>query len=153
MAGPCFPAGVQRAATSSRSATNVRFASRNSISIPVATSRFGFPKSARILRRGDFRKVYDEGVRQTCPLFAAFLLQRPEQSDGPKVGFTVPRAMGKAVVRNRMKRRMREAVRHRLSLLPPQWCVVFNPRKPLLHTSMSDVLQAVERLFAQCANS
>ena len=34
----------------------------------------GFPKSVRLLRSSDFRKVYDHGVRYSCPLFAAFCL-------------------------------------------------------------------------------
>jgi ribonuclease P protein component len=70
------------------------------------------------LRSKDFRKVYDEGSRIANPLFAAFCL-RESLPDGPRIGFTVPRALGKAVVRNRIRRRVREAVRHHLDRLNP----------------------------------
>lgn len=112
-----------------------------------------FPKTSRILRRSDFRKVYDEGKRHSSPFFAAFCLRFPEGFEGPKIGFTVPRAVGKSVVRNRIRRRMREAVRLNLALLPSPWAIVFNPRRPVLAAEF-DALQAeVRRLFEKCANS
>ena len=43
--------------------------------------------------------------------------QVPEHT-GPKVGFIVSRAVGSAVIRNRVKRRLRELVRRRLACLP-----------------------------------
>jgi ribonuclease P protein component len=70
------------------------------------------------------------------------------QNEGLRVGFTVGRALGGAVTRNRMKRRLREAVR-RCGLptrLPAD--VVINPKKPLLTAEFSELLQEVERAFA-----
>jgi ribonuclease P protein component len=121
-------------------------------------SLYRFPKTVRILRRPDFRKVYDEGSRFSCPYFAAFCFKRPDPedgtpADGPKVGFTVTKALGNSVVRNRMKRRLREAVRLNLSALPPCWMVVMNGRKGLLDAEFSAIQREVMRLFAQCANS
>lgn len=112
-----------------------------------------FPKAARILRRSDFRKVYDDGSRFSSPYFAAFCLRNVEQAIGPKVGFTVTKALGKAVVRNRMKRRLREAVRLNLSSLPAPWMVVMNGRKALLGAEFTAIQNEVKRLFTQCANS
>jgi ribonuclease P protein component len=60
--------------------------------------------------------------------------------------------MGKAVIRNRMKRRIREAVRLHLAAVAPQWSIVFNPRKPLLDAKFSDVESAVAKLFLKCGN-
>ena len=121
-------------------------------------SEYPFPKTVRILRRSDFRKVYDEGSRFSCPYFAAFCLKRAGAADGtelqgPKVGFTVTKASGKAVVRNRMKRRLREAVRLHLKSLPAPWMVVFNGRRGLLDAEFSSIEREVERLFARCENS
>ena len=121
-------------------------------------SRFQFPKTSRILRRPDFRKVYDEGSRFSCPYFAAFCYKRAEAEDGspaigPQVGFTVTKALGHAVVRNRMNRRLREAVRLHLAALPARWMVVMNGRKGLLDAEFPAIEREVMRLFAQCANS
>jgi ribonuclease P protein component len=116
-------------------------------------SRFAFPQTVRILRRSDFRKVYDEGFRFSCPYFAAFCLKGADPETGPRVGFTVTKALGKAVVRNRMKRRLREATRLNLAALPASWMVVMNGRKALLDAEFSLIQREVERLFARCANS
>ena len=104
------------------------------------------------MRSGDFRKVYDHGSRFSCGLFAAFYLQLPQGETGPKVGFTVSRAMGKAVTRNRLKRRMREAVRLELWQLDSRWAVVFNPRKPAASAPLPALQRDVEKLFTQCKN-
>ena len=136
--------------------TNAAFATPiNPIS--VEGGGFGFPKGSRILRSSDFRKVYDEGFRFSCQHFAAFCLadvdQNVDQQGGPKVGFTVSRAMGNAVVRNRMRRRTREAVRLHLAGLDPKWRIVFNPRKPVLVGTRQAIERDIERLFQQCKNS
>lgn len=69
----------------------------------------------------------------------------------------MPRALGKAVLRNRMKRRMREAVRLHLALLHPSWSVVFNPRKPSLEGDFENLQNEIRRLFTRlserCVNS
>lgn len=116
-------------------------------------SRFSFPKDARILRRSDFRKVYDHGFRFSCPFFAAFCFKQEAREVRAKVGFTVTKALGNAVLRNRMKRRLREAVRLNLAALPPDWMIVMNGRQALLDGEFSRIQQEVQRLFLRCANS
>jgi ribonuclease P protein component len=66
------------------------------------------------------------------------------------VGFTVPRALGKAVVRNRIRRRLREIVRTRLNRLAGTWEIVFNPRKSVLEAPGEALGREVERLFSRC---
>ncbi|MCC6362567.1 MAG: ribonuclease P protein component [Bryobacterales bacterium] len=120
---------------------------------PNAQQSYSFPKKHRLLRSSEFRRVYDQGSRFSSPLFTAFLWPNPEAA-GPRVGFTAPRALGRAVRRNRMKRRLREAVR--LELLPrlgPKWDVVINPRKALHDADWQTILREVGRLVARCGNS
>jgi ribonuclease P protein component len=69
------------------------------------------------------------------------------------VGFTAPKALGKAVVRNRIKRRIREAVRLELALLSPEWSIVFNPRRKVLDCLFTELQAEVRRLFIRCAKS
>jgi len=78
---------------------------------------------------------------------------REQQPDGPKIGFTVPRAIGKAVVRNRIRRRVREAVRFHLERLNPQWSIVFNPRRKAFDASLAELRREVEKLFLRCNGS
>jgi ribonuclease P protein component len=65
----------------------------------------------------------------------------------------VPRALGKAVVRNRIKRRLREAIRFHLDRLNPQWSIVINPRRKALDAPLPELEREVERLFLRCNGS
>ncbi len=112
----------------------------------------GFPKRVRLLRSKDFRRVYDQGSRFAGPFFAAFCV-RETLSEGPHIGFTCPRALGKAVVRNRIKRRVREAVRLQLSQLSPQWSIVINPRRKAFDAPTEELQREILRLFQRCSGS
>jgi ribonuclease P protein component len=57
------------------------------------------------------------------------------------------------VARNRIKRRVREAVRFHLDRLNPQWSIVINPRRKALDAPLQDLKREVERLFLRCNGS
>ena len=116
---------------------------------PPGESKSGFPKSVRLLRSSDFRKVYDHGTRYSCPLFAAFCLAEP--GGARAVGFTTPKKLGKAVQRNRIRRRLREAARLELASLSAGWSIVFNPRGKVTDCIFTDLQREVKRLFIRCA--
>lgn len=121
-----------------------------------------FPRTARLLRHADFERVYKQGRRHFSASMTVFYWPRPEMNqkmkmetkagvaapEGLRVGFTVGRVLGGAVQRNRMKRRLREAVR--LSRPAPGVAadVVINPKKSLLSVDFSAVLSEVSRAFA-----
>jgi ribonuclease P protein component len=131
-----------------KAAINSRLATREPFALPTS---FGFPKSARILRTSDFRKAYNEGSRIAGPYFAAFCLRIPRgEEEGPRLGFTVPRAFGKAVMRNRAKRRLREAIRVRLHEVAAHWDIVINPRRAALKAPVEELRREVDRLVTQC---
>ena len=81
------------------------------------------PQQSRMRRSEDFRRVLRTGRGAGGSVVAGHLLLAG--SDGPvrsgdpaKVGFIVSRAVGSAVVRNRVKRRFRELMRRRVASLP-----------------------------------
>jgi ribonuclease P protein component len=110
-----------------------------------------FPRSARLLRHADFERVYKLGRRHFSASLTAFYLLRPEglrsATSGIRIGFTVSRALGGAVQRNRMKRRLREVVR--LCGVPATASadVVINPKKSLLTIDFAEVVNEVGRAF------
>jgi len=67
-----------------------------------------FPKSRRILKRLEYRRVFDAQVKVVCPELVVFA----QPNNGPgRIGLVVSRKVGNAVVRNRVKRILREAFR------------------------------------------
>lgn len=114
---------------------------------------WGFPKSCRILRSAQFKQVYEKGFRHQSSYFAAFCLagDKAPGGSGPQVGFTTPRGLGKAVFRNRLRRRIREQIRLQLSALGPEWSVVVNPRRAAEQASTLQLHQEIGRLFARLA--
>jgi len=120
----------------------------------------GFSRLGRLLKHSDFDRVYKEGRRHFSSHMTVFYLRRAV--DGPpeaalpetapaetlaRVGFTVGRVLGGAVERNRIKRRLREAVRLRRLVLKDAGAVdvVINPKKSVLTLEFSVVLEEVER--------
>ena len=101
------------------------------------------------MRSKDFRRVYDAGARYAGAYFVAFYL-RETDAEGPRIGFTTPRALGKAVARNRIRRRVRETVRLLLDKLNPQCSLVINPRRKAFDAPMAELRREVEKLFLHC---
>ena len=82
------------------------------------------PQQSRMRRPADFRLALRAGRRAGGSVVAGHLLLptgshgEVRSGDPAKVGFIVSRAVGSAVVRNRVKRRLRELMRGRLASLP-----------------------------------
>lgn len=120
-----------------------------------------FPRSARLLRHADFERVYKLGRRHFSASMTVFYWPRPELggagakapagkaagASGLRIGFTVGRALGGAVQRNRMKRRLREAVRLTRPPAGVNADVVINPKKSLLTAEFAAVVNEVGRAF------
>ncbi len=117
----------------------------------VSAASSEFPKSKHLLKHADFQRVYQDGRRQFTGNMTVFFLRRTVvregvmSASGPRVGFTVGKVLGGSVERNRIRRRMREAVR-----LSPQACegpvdVVFNPRKSVLTLPFAELRDEVAR--------
>jgi len=72
----------------------------------------------RLSRSRDFDAVYRHGRSVSTRFLVLYWFERDEDGDGPRLGLAVPKAVGPAVVRNRMKRRLREIFRARSEELP-----------------------------------
>ena len=88
------------------------------------------PAAARMRRRAEFTQAVRGGGRAAGPLLTGHLLVRAGRDDPARVGFVVSRAVGPAVVRNRVRRRLRHLARGYLPSLPGGSLLVVraNPR-------------------------
>jgi ribonuclease P protein component len=108
-------------------------------------SSASFPKNLRLLKRSEFRRVYEEGERRTGSLAAVFYC--PNGLSRTRLGITVPTRVGNSVVRNRIKRRLRAVFRHTRAQIPEGWDVVLNPREAAARVSYSTLARELVRLF------
>ena len=112
-----------------------------------------FPQGARLLRHADFERVYKQGRKHFSSSITVFYLLRqavpedPKGKKGLRVGFTVGRALGGAVQRNRMKRRLREAVRLSSPWPDGSVDVVVNPKKTVRTMEFDALLNEVRQAF------
>jgi ribonuclease P protein component len=68
----------------------------------------------RLSRSRDFDAVYRRGRSVSTRFLTLYWFERDESVGDPRLGFAVSKSVGNAVVRNRIKRQLREIVRARL---------------------------------------
>jgi ribonuclease P protein component len=73
----------------------------------------------RLSRSRDFDTVYRHGRSVSTRFLTLYWFPREEDGDEPRLGVAVPKSGGSAVVRNRLKRQLREAWRDRLGAVRP----------------------------------
>jgi ribonuclease P protein component len=96
-----------------------------------------FLKSDRILKRDEFRRVYEQGRKLYSRFFTAFVLPSPNAR--ARLGITTTRKIGNAVERNRARRLLREAYRKNKWLVPVGVDIVINAKRPLVEAAYVDL--------------
>ena len=75
--------------------------------------------------------------------------RRPD--DLLRAGFSVSKKVGKATVRNRVKRLMREGLRANLMQVKPGYDLIFTARPPAARATFGEIRQAIEELLMRGA--
>jgi len=79
-----------------------------------------------LLHKPEFDRVYRNGRRRTSRQFIVF--SAPNGLERSRFGMSIGRALGGAVVRNRIRRRLREILRHHRQEISSGWDIIFHPR-------------------------
>ena len=126
----------------------------SALSAASATSRYRFPREARLRKRRDFLKVQHRGRRLWGRQFIVYI--RPGRTGRSRLGITVSRKVGGAVHRNRIKRWVREAYRTRPDLFKQPIDIVVIAKRGIedfsLHTIRDDLARVVSRFHEEVAS-
>ncbi len=105
-----------------------------------------FPKEVRLRRRSEFLKVQETGQRFPADAFLALALPNARPDRATRLGLTVSTKVGNAVVRNRIRRRLRELFRTRRAHFPGGLDVVLIARTQAAQATPGALTAAFERL-------
>ena len=114
------------------------------------TARHTFPKAARLLVRREFLAIQRRGERRYRRNF--IVITSPAHTARPRLGVTASRRYGKAVMRNQMKRRLREFFRVRQARMSPTRDILIIPKSRAKELSFAQIVTELERVLpiAQC---
>jgi ribonuclease P protein component len=109
----------------------------------------------RLSRSRDFDAVYRQGRSVSTRFLTLYWFQRDEQVGEPRLGFAVPKAVGSAVVRNRIKRQLREIAHDRLTAMSSANDYVLVVRKGLPEASEANghdwLVERVDEVLGKAA--
>lgn len=103
------------------------------------------PKENRLTRSRDFTRVRRAGRSSGSHLLVLYALRT--NAPDRRIGFSVSKRVGKATVRNRVKRRLREAVRSHLAMIPAGYDLVFIARPPSAEAPYAQLQDTVHYLL------
>jgi ribonuclease P protein component len=129
--------------------------------------RQGFPRAMRLLKRVEYEAVYGAGQRRSSPQFSVFFRAQtalPNDASGRELtrvassephaagrtsrfGISVKKALGGAVVRNHIRRRIREIVRRNRTEIPTGWDIVIHPKSSVAKAEFAPLEAELVRLL------
>ena len=104
-----------------------------------------FPREARLVRRGSFDAVYRAGKRSSSTHFTIFV--RANELALSRFGFSIKKALGGAVLRNRIRRRLREIVRCHRQEIPAGWDIVIHPKSKVATAPFAPLADELVRVL------
>ena len=122
----------------------------------------------RLLKRVEYEAVYSAGQRRSSPQFSVFFraqtalpkeaigreppressaVEAPAASRASRFGISIKKALGGAVVRNRIRRRIREILRRNRTEIPTGWDIVIHPKSTVAQAAFAPLEAELVRLL------
>jgi ribonuclease P protein component len=121
----------------------------NSISKPAERQSLA---EVRLRKHADYVRAYAASRKHQSASMSWFLAPQAQgAANAARAGLTVGKILGKAHERNRIKRRMREALRRHVNLLPANCDVIFHPRRTVLTMEFAKLEAEIVRILEQAA--
>jgi ribonuclease P protein component len=98
-----------------------------------------------LVRRAEFDAVYRHGRRKSGRELVVFL--RPNGLEVSRFGWSIKRALGSAVRRNRIRRRLREVVRLHRQEIHPGWDIVIHPHRSVATMKFAALAEELLKLL------
>jgi ribonuclease P protein component len=109
--------------------------------------RFTLPKVGRLCHNKNFQAVYRSGKSYANKNLVLYVL--PNQSASRRIGFAAGKRLGSAVIRNRLKRLLREAYRHHQEKIITGVDLVLVARQPLVKAGVDQAIKAFVDICAR----
>ena len=106
-----------------------------------------FPRDEHLTRKRDFEAAFKTGRRSVGSTFICYVVRREGQ--GRKFGFAVSRKVGTAVVRNRVKRYLREFYRTHRAWIDEDTHIVVVARPAAAEVGLDQCVHAMRRLLGE----
>ena len=108
----------------------------------------------RLRKHADYQRAYAASRKRQSASMSWFLAASTQNRDdgqpsGARIGLTAGKVLGKAHERNRIKRRMREALRRHLDLLPAGFDLILHPRRSVLTLEFAKLEAEIVRVLGQ----
>lgn len=97
------------------------------------------PRKFRLKKKKEFNNTYQKGKSFANPYLVLYFIENNNNMDRSKIAFAVGKKLGKAVVRNNIKRKMREACRNQLFRIKAKYYIIFIARAKIKGISYQDV--------------
>lgn len=106
---------------------------------------FTFKRKRKLKNKKTFQEVYKTGLVFVDKFAVIYVTANPDLQ--LKIGFAVGKKLGNAVLRNKVKRLMREVFRHTQDMIIPEYNIIFVARKALVTQNIDCYFQVWQKLI------
>lgn len=104
-----------------------------------------FPKTAKIKKRGDYRKIFSKGKVIKNTYFT--IIFTPNEFKTERIGIIIKKYLGKAHLRNKIKRMIRETYRLNKGLFPSEQDLIIIPKNNFKNLKYYQIKEEFYKLF------